>query len=183
VSFDIYSANNHRVIVDGAVVPGGTNAVDPFVDGQWHAVKIRWEKTAVANGLLTLTVDGVALFDGLPTPGFTATPTDRFVFTAFTGAYAADILLDDVSVRPLFTSPFPLDPVLIRRTPNANPNLGTFPLRWGSVPGRNHRVEFSDDLVIWQTAATFAGLDGFDFLTPIVTFSSTPKRFYRVVRE
>ncbi len=183
VSFDIYSANNHRVIVDGAVVAGGTNPAPPFVDGQWHAVKIRWEKSAVASGALTLTVDGVTLFDGLATPGFTAAVTDRFVFTAFTGAYAADVLIDDVLVRPLFTSPFPLDPLTIRRTLTGNPDLSLFPLRWGSVPSRNHRIESSTDLATWQPLTTRPGLDGFDFLTPVATFSTTPKTFYRVIRE
>jgi hypothetical protein len=183
VSFDVYSVNAHRVLVDGAVVPGGSHPAPPFVDGQWHAVHIRWEKTAVANGELSLTVDGVPLFASLATPGFTATAADRFAFTAFTGGYTVDVLLDDVRVRPLVTSPFPLDPVLIRRTPNPDPYVGIFPLRWGSVAGRNHRVEFSGDLATWQTLRTFPGVDGFDFLTPVVGLRTTPEGFYRIIRE
>jgi len=51
------------------------------------------------------------------------------------------------------------------------------------VPGHNHRVEFSTDLVNWQPIFNRAGIDGFDFLTSIVGFISYPKGFYRVIRE
>ena len=134
VGFNLFNFNAHRVLVDGVLVAGGQNAADPLVDGQWHAVKIRWEKTATTSGALTLIVDGVVLFDALPTPGFNANATDRFVFTARTGAYAADILIDDVLVRPLFTSPFPLDPLTFRRSFNADPNLGVFPTAGAPCP-------------------------------------------------
>ena len=38
-------------------------------------------------------------------------------------------------------------------------------------------------LSVLGSATTRAGLDGFDFLTPIVSFTTHPKGFYRVVRE
>lgn len=183
VSFDIYSSNSHRALLDGGVLPGGTNPAHPLVDGAWHPVRIRWEKTATSNGLLTVTVDGVEIFKQLPTLGFNPSVTDRFVFTAFTGALTADILIDDVSVKPLFTYPFPVGPMTIRSVPNASPGIGVFPMRWGSVPGRNHRLESSTDLLTWTTEQTRTGVDGFDFVTIVTNTSTRPKCFYRVVRE
>jgi subtilisin family serine protease len=181
VGFNLYSYNGHKVLVDG--VAGSLNPQDPFVNGQWHDVVIRWERLATSNGELTLKVDGQVIFDKVPTSGFNPAATDRFAFTSRTGFYMADILIDDVSVRPLFSLPLDPGPLLIRRLPNVDPDLGVFSLRWGSVAGRNHRMDSSVDLNDWSPVLNRAGVDGFDFVTIILSLEDDPKTFYRVVRE
>ena len=153
------------------------------MNGQWHDVVIRWERLATSNGELTLKVDGQVIFDKVPTSGFNPAATDRFAFTSRTGFYMADILIDDVSVRPLFSLPLDPGPLLIRRLPNVDPDLGVFSLRWGSAAGRNHRMESSVDLNDWSPLLNRAGVDGFDFVTIILSLEDDPKTFYRVVRE
>jgi hypothetical protein len=182
VGFNLYSTHSHNIFVDGTQIVGGTNPAWPFVDGQWHAVVIRWERTGTGGGLLTLTVDGTALFNQLFTGSFNPDGSERFVFTGRTGGLSADILLDDVQVTPLQTPPYDIEPFRMRRLSSPSPTVGAFGMSWASSLGFNYELQTSSDLTNWTTLFTRPGVEGIDGVTLIVSFTDHPKQFYRVVR-
>jgi len=85
----------HNVAVNGTDVPGGSNATEPQVDGQWHSVCIEW-----ADGKVTVSVDEIALFTDLATPGFTPIASNIFAFATRTGGATETLLIDNISITP-----------------------------------------------------------------------------------
>jgi hypothetical protein len=94
VEWNTWANRGHQVRMNGTQLPGGYVADNGLADGVWHDVTVQW----FPGTGLTLRVDGVSIFDALPTPGFTPTPDDMLAFSAYTGGLSQQVLIDDVLV-------------------------------------------------------------------------------------
>ena len=118
IEFDTWDNENNRedeasdigvdVSVDGETLEGGRMRIaegdDPldndfFVfDGSTRQVEVLWFRTGTEDGLVTVSVDGEALYEDLPTPGFDPGAQYRFAFAARTGDATETLQLDNVNI-------------------------------------------------------------------------------------
>jgi len=185
VGLDLYNLNAYQVLVDELLIADSRGSRQPPVDGTWHEAIIRWEPYAFSASQLSLWVDDEVVFKDLDITGFRPEVSDRFGFTSRTGFYTADVLVDDVEIRPLVTSPFPLDPLKLVIKPFSSTGQLLY-VRWGSVPGHDYRLETTRDYVAnpdWEVLSTRTGRDGYDYSTIINNKETRPTTYIRVHRE
>ncbi|MFT5144913.1 MAG: hypothetical protein ACI80V_003642 [Rhodothermales bacterium] len=98
LEFVTFPSQVYRIQVDGFPVPQGSIQANGLVDGQWHTVVAEWQpRPSPMDGAITVTVDGVRVFDGLGTPGFVPQTSEMLAFTARTGGLSQRVLVDDVT--------------------------------------------------------------------------------------